>query len=200
MLIAGRFFVLVIAALMINQIGQTGWAIKGMVQGLVEAGSRYRIYGDATRPGIAIFEGEIAWNSSRALAKYLTGPQAFKSLEIDSRGGSVVEAEKIAILVETKRLSTYVRKECISACTWIYVSGRARSAGKSATFGFHRLAASNLTSSATIDRLTLRYRNALLAHGVDVRFVDAALKIDPPNYWVPSANDLRIYGFVQDFD
>lgn len=199
-LITGRLLVLVVAILMTNQIGRAGWAVKDMVQGLIEAGDRYRIYADAARPGIVIFEGEIAWNSGRALAKYLRGPQTFRSLELNSRGGSIVEAEKIAILVETKQLSTHVREECISACTWVFISGRSRSAARNAKFGFHRLAASRLTSSATIGRLTLRYRNALLSHGVDVRFVDAALKVDPPDYWVPSARDLQLYGFVQYFD
>jgi hypothetical protein len=197
--VLGRVMVLLIASVVAMWIVPAALETAQIIRGLATAADRYTILIDPARPNIVIFKGEIAWGSSRALAALLNDNRSVHVLELNSIGGSIVEAEKIASQIEARKLATHVGAICISACTLAYVSGAPRSASKAAKFGFHRFSASVLTSRSIVARLTLRYRQALLSQGVDRRFVDTALAIDPPQYWVPSARDLRLGGFVQVF-
>jgi hypothetical protein len=58
-------------------------------------------------------------------------------LELDSPGGSLHEGFRIAILTRQKRLSTYVSKECDSACAFVFLMGKKRYISKEAKIGVH---------------------------------------------------------------
>lgn len=58
-------------------------------------------------------------------------------LILDSPGGSLHEGVRIAALTKQKRLSTYVAKECDSACAFIFLLGNKRYAAKEAKIGVH---------------------------------------------------------------
>ncbi len=71
-----------------------------------------------------------------------------KRLELNSYGGLVLSAYKIAELVRQRGISTNVRKQakCASACTLIYQAGSVRSAHPSVRFLYHSPRLSNLWS------------------------------------------------------
>lgn len=131
-----------------------------------------------------------------ALMDYLRSRPQVRSIEFNSGGGSFQEALKIADLVRNRGLATFVRNECLSACTLAYSAGKPRIATANAKFGFHRAAASALTSSAEIEAANRDYAEALRSSGVDERFIDQALKIEQPRIWIPGNNDLKVSGFV----
>jgi hypothetical protein len=58
-------------------------------------------------------------------------------LDLDSTGGSLHEGSRIAALTRKKRLSTFVSKECDSACAFIFLLGRKRYVSKEAKIGVH---------------------------------------------------------------
>lgn len=58
-------------------------------------------------------------------------------LDLDSGGGSLDEGIRIAALTRQKRLSTFVSKECHSACAFIFFLGAKRYIGKDAKIGVH---------------------------------------------------------------
>lgn len=64
-------------------------------------------------------------------------PPRIAGLDLDSPGGSLHEGARIAMLTRQKRLSTYVAKECDSACAFIFLLGSKRYVAKDATIGVH---------------------------------------------------------------
>lgn len=58
-------------------------------------------------------------------------------LDLDSPGGSLYEGFRIAALTRQRRLSTFVAKECDSACAFIFLLGRKRYASAEAKIGVH---------------------------------------------------------------
>jgi hypothetical protein len=148
-----------------------------------------------------LYTGSIEWGSARALEDFLSARPQVASLEIDSPGGNFQEASRIAELVKARRLATFVRSECLSACTLAFAAGRPRIAMISAKFGFHRASVSSLlvSNAALEDEATEQYARALRSDGVDGRFVDQAVKIVPPQIWIPGRNDLKVSKFVEYF-
>ncbi len=65
------------------------------------------------------------------------GQRRIVGLDLDSPGGSLREGVRIAMLTRQKRLSTYVAKECDSACAFIFLLGRKRYASGEAKIGVH---------------------------------------------------------------
>jgi hypothetical protein len=58
-------------------------------------------------------------------------------LDLYSPGGSLLEGARIAMLTRQKRLSTFVAKECDSACAFIFLLGRKRYVSGEAKIGVH---------------------------------------------------------------
>jgi hypothetical protein len=58
-------------------------------------------------------------------------------LVLDSDGGSLHEGARIAMLTRKKRLSTFVAKECDSACAFIFLLGRKKYVSAEAKIGVH---------------------------------------------------------------
>jgi len=58
-------------------------------------------------------------------------------LDLDSPGGSLYEGFRIATLTRERRLSTFVAKECDSACAFIFLLGTKRYASSEAKIGVH---------------------------------------------------------------
>jgi hypothetical protein len=195
----GQVIVLLISGFITYQVVPAMRETIGLIRGIVSASERYKIVVDPTKPHVVILEGEIAWGSAKALSDLLMKNSSLTLLELNSYGGSIVEAEKIATLVENRRLATNVRAVCISACTLAYVCGSTRTANRGARFGFHRLSGGRLTSEAIVERLSARYAEVLLSHGVDKRFIDTALSVNSPQYWVPGMRDLVMSRYVHRF-
>jgi hypothetical protein len=68
---------------------------------------------------------------------YFADQRRVVGLDLDSPGGSLPEGFRIAILTRQKRLSTYVAKECDSACAFVFLMGRKRYVSKEAKIGVH---------------------------------------------------------------
>jgi hypothetical protein len=99
---------------------------------------------DTGRPGLKM-NGAIEAGDAEKLIALVLGLTAKGNIDgipnrlvLDSRGGSVYEAEKIATVVELLRLSTSVRDSflakgspgvCASACFFVWLAGYERSAG-----------------------------------------------------------------------
>jgi hypothetical protein len=65
------------------------------------------------------------------------GNRRIVGLDLHSAGGSLDEGVRIAALTRQKRLSTFVGKECDSACAFIFLLGAKRYANKDARIGVH---------------------------------------------------------------
>lgn len=102
------------------------------------SGPRCRVIGD-----VFYFEGAVTEDLFYEIRDYHSN---IKHIELNSYGGLVEAAYKIAELVRVKQITTNVRQnaKCASACTLIFQAGVQRSAHPSVRFLFHGARLSNL--------------------------------------------------------
>jgi hypothetical protein len=166
---------------------------------VANAKSRYTISIGTGGEKNVLFVGEMTWGSADALQVYLDQHPKVVSIEIHSGGGSFQEAVLIAGFVKKRRLATFVRGSCFSACTLVYSAGVPRIAATSARFGFHRPGGTSLDSSAELERAAKEYADALRSGGIDTRLIEQALKVTPPDVWIPRNSELQKSRFVEHF-
>jgi len=81
--------------------------------------------------------GDVTPGDYVKFRSYFAEQRRIVGLDLDSPGGSLYEGFRIAILTRQKRLSTYVSKECDSACAFVFLMGRKRYVSKEAKIGVH---------------------------------------------------------------
>jgi len=81
--------------------------------------------------------GDINAGDYVKFRSYFADQPRIVGLDLDSPGGSLAEGFRIGILTRQKRLSTYVSKECDSACAFVFLMGRKRYISKQAKIGVH---------------------------------------------------------------
>jgi hypothetical protein len=81
--------------------------------------------------------GDVKAGDYVKFRSYFADQRRIVGLDLDSPGGSLPEGFRIGILTRQKRLSTYVAKECDSACAFIFLMGRKRYVSKQAKIGVH---------------------------------------------------------------
>ncbi|WP_225646137.1 ATP-dependent Clp protease proteolytic subunit [Bradyrhizobium australafricanum] len=83
---------------------------------------------------------------------YLATERRVVGLDLDSRGGSLYEGFRIAMLAHQRQIASYVSGECDSACAFIFLASRKRYAAPNARIGVHSV--SNLNGNE--DSRTIR--------------------------------------------
>ncbi|HEY0013772.1 MAG TPA: hypothetical protein VGB79_13080 [Allosphingosinicella sp.] len=112
-----------------------------------------------------------------------------RSVLLDSPGGRQLEALRIAETIRQRGLATRVERECLSACTFILLAGRERTADQMARIGFHQPSFPGWTESER--RMGIRemgedYRKAGLGEG----FVEQAMATPAEAMWMPHHDEL----------
>ena len=169
------------------------------VMSVAHASSKYEVRSSPESDQHFSFVGEIAWGASEDFEKFAESRPELTTLELDSIGGSIQEATRIARLIRVKKLATFVGRECLSACTLVFSAGHPRIASRTAKFGFHRPVGSSLVSDEFESRMAQDYAKELLSNGIDKPFVDQAIRVDPPYIWIPNTHDLEMSKFVEQF-
>ncbi|MES1262767.1 MAG: hypothetical protein ABUL69_00310, partial [Peristeroidobacter soli] len=123
---AGCLAVVLLAVYVIQQRVPEFGEIYAEFRKLAEASSKYKIAAGSGGNKVAVYTGEIAWGSAKALEDYLSSRPQVLILEFDSTGGGFQEAVRMANLVKKRNLVTFVQGQCLSACTIVYVSGHQR--------------------------------------------------------------------------
>ena len=146
----------------------------------------------------------VSGDAERFITVLLSPPKSFANLykmpwriELDSDGGSVVEALRISALVEAMHVDTQVRRAgvCSSSCFFIFLSGMERRASgylseepaKARAFGYvglHRpyldpQQSSQMSLPNVTDRqrdLVAAVRNHLTSEGVSQRLLDGMMR------------------------
>jgi hypothetical protein len=81
--------------------------------------------------------GDIEAGDYVKFRSYFDGERPIAGLELDSPGGSLYEGFRIATMTRERRLSTFVAKECDSACAFIFLLGSKRYVAREAKIGVH---------------------------------------------------------------
>ena len=151
--------------------------------------------------------GAILNDSFLRFDALLLGAPKVKTVFLASPGGLTLEGRLIAALVRKRGLNTYVEHYCASACTQVFVAGRARTIGPEGQLGFHQAvgiddkgetsalaaASTRRLSPMTVfgvngnDTLRLAYEQA----GIDQPFIAKALARGHDAMWLPTVDELR---------
>jgi len=111
------------------------------------------------------------------------------SINLESNGGRIFEAQRLAEYVRDHKLSTHVSRNCESACTLILLAGQTRSADPEARIGFHQPNFPGFTAEqrrAAIESNSQDY----IAAGMAPRFVERAMQASPDQMWYPTHDEL----------
>ena len=132
-------------------------------------------------------EAEIAGGFKYGLARdaealFATAPQ-LRVVHLNSAGGRLGEAVKIARLITRRKLDTYTSATCASACAVVYAAGHERYLRRGARLGFHRGIFAGNENAEAMKRL-------LLAAGIAPAFVDRAVAQPAESIWYPTDAEL----------
>ena len=172
---------------------------------LLEA-SRIAFLGD---PGIADYslrltrdgtEAEISggfkYGLGRDAEKLFASAPNLKVVHLNSGGGRLGEAIKLARLIRERGLVTYSSASCSSACVVAFLAGSERWLKAGARLGFHRENFAGIESTDAMRRL-------LTEAGLPTAFVDRAVAPESTAMWYPTVPELlaakAITGVVDDY-
>lgn len=149
-----------------------------------------------TRIGATVLiEGMLSLGSAEKFAKFVPYLKEGDVLTLNSPGGRLAEADKIAKVVARLRLKTHVNEECSSACTILMLAGRDRSADVGARIGFHQPTQDG--NNAIDDKLSAEsLREFYLAAKVNPEFVEEALSKASDDLWYPESDELERAGVI----
>lgn len=119
-------------------------------------------------------------------------------ISMTSFGGRPDAAARIASIISARKLNTVVVEECSSACTIIFLSGKARALDVNSVLGFHGprvLGLSDLEARYSSHELNQAYEAA----GLPEAFIDHALETPPTEMWYPSDDILIKVGVINSF-
>jgi hypothetical protein len=135
------------------------------------------------------FSGGITFGAAKDLQRFLDAMPAVRVVHLNSPGGRVTEAARMAYLISVRKLATYVVGNCLSACTTIFLGGRERLISPQGRLGFHQPNGAGLTEQERRD--VIAHSEMLLRQfGVSAAFAHKANLAPPDDMWFPSVDEL----------
>jgi hypothetical protein len=135
------------------------------------------------------FSGGINVGTAKDFDRMLDAASQVRVLHLNSIGGRIAEADKIAQTVRNRQLVTYVSENCQSACTHIFLAGSERWLGGRAKLGFHRPDVPGLRSQDLLQIMEAE-RQYLLSLGLPASFVTKVLSTPSESMWLPTPGEL----------
>jgi hypothetical protein len=135
------------------------------------------------------FSGGITFGVAREMEGFLDAMGGAKTVRLNSIGGRIREAQRMSDIIKARSLSTFVVRDCLSACTIVFLGGKERYLLSSARLGFHQPAFRGMTTSArrgTIAEEVLR----LQRFGLSKAFAERANAATPSGMWYPDKDEL----------
>ncbi|UXH80144.1 hypothetical protein [Roseateles amylovorans] len=146
--------------------------------------------------GVLLLSGGINDGTAMALRSALLRHPNAHTLVLESGGGWVREGTRLAEVIRSHRLNTYVEGVCASSCTIALLAGQERTAGAMAKVGFHaarglgaspsgggRAGAANPADDSAFGQI---YRQA----GLPEDFIRRALSTPFESMWFPEFDQL----------
>lgn len=133
--------------------------------------------------------GSLANGAAARFEQVLAASPDARRIVLTSRGGRMLEAERMAALIRKRGLDTLVEGHCMSACTSLLLAGRERIAPETARIGFHQPSFPGAGVTEMGDAIE-RTRAEYLAAGVSPAFVSRALVTPAQSMWFPEPDQL----------
>lgn len=135
------------------------------------------------------FSGGITFGAAKELRRFIDAMGSLRVIHLNSHGGRISEAERMAQHIRAKGLNTYAPRLCASACTIVFLSGKERFISDASKIGFHQSSFPGLSSEEKRVSTALDERK-LIALGVSAAFARKAYSTPHNDMWYPSANEL----------
>ncbi len=146
--------------------------------------------------GRIVATGDITPHSAELFERVVRANPQYPVVELESLGGLVRDAERIAALVQDRGLSTVSMQVCASACTLIFVAGKQRFLGPNARFGFHRSGYPGMPLNTPPSLEDQRHAQTLRGAGVAEDFIRRELATPHQSIWKPSHAEMFAANFA----
>lgn len=133
--------------------------------------------------------GGLEFGVSEELSERLKANPNIKIIHLNSLGGRISEAKKLARLIKDHNLKTYVRTKCLSACPIAFLAGHERLLGEEAELGFHS-ASFGSVSGSKVKELNNNLIDELKSAKVPESIVRKITSTSSEDIWFPSSNEL----------
>jgi hypothetical protein len=135
------------------------------------------------------FSGGITFGVAQEFERFLDAMAGVRTVRLNSIGGRILEAQKMSDMIRSRNLSTLVAKDCLSACTIVFLAGKERMMLPTARLGFHQpnfrgwTAATRTAAIATEEARLQRL-------GLSKAFAERANAATPDSMWFPDTDEL----------
>lgn len=116
-----------------------------------------------------------------------------KTVLLQSDGGRIYEALRMAAVMRARGLDTRVDRHCASACTLLLLAGKDRSAHRFAQIGFHQPDFPGISPTERREFVASN-RKDYIAAGVEQGFVERVMATPPAEMWYPTHAELVAAG------
>lgn len=140
-------------------------------------------------------QGGLEFGTSNQLSQVLTDNPSIKIIHLNSIGGRIAEAKKLAKLVKQNNLITYSKTQCLSACPIVFLAGKEKLLGDSAKLGFHSVSFGSVSGSE-VEELNKSLISQLEQAKVPSWFVTKVSKVSSEDMWNPSTDELINAGVI----
>ncbi len=151
-----------------------------------------RVLRDATELEIA---GAFAFGLTDDTRTFLDAHPTIQVVHLASQGGRIAEARALADLIEERKLTTFVRSGCFSACVIAYAAGSERLIERKGVLGFHQYSFPG-TNQSDFGYEYERDRSYLRSRGVKEAFISKVFETPSDDFWTPSHEELFAAGYI----
>lgn len=129
--------------------------------------------------------GVIALGTADKFEAMVAKAPNLQTINLESPGGRIWEAQRIAAYAKRRGLETHVERNCESACTFILLAGKERWIAPKARVGFHQPSFAGMTGEQQEVSTSLTGQDYIKA-GIASDFVDQINATPPESMWYPS--------------
>ncbi|MBT5082433.1 MAG: hypothetical protein HOK21_08095 [Rhodospirillaceae bacterium] len=144
--------------------------------------------------------GSLALGSGDKLSDLLDQNRAVTDIVLRSDGGHVYAGRRIAYLINSRLLNTYVYGSCKSACATAFIGGAKRHLGRAAKLGFHQYGI-DLRFPLPLYDLEAEQEKEIRFYrlqGISEDFLGRVFKSSHQEIWFPTHKELLNAGVIHD--
>lgn len=143
-----------------------------------------------------LIRGAFTVGTAEKFEQLVDASPNLKRVDLESVGGRIWEAQRIAAIVKRRALETHVDRRCESACTFVLLAGRQRWISPDAQVGFHQPSLPGFTAEQQQAAITANAKDYVEA-GIAPSFVEQINATPPESMWYPTHEEL-VAGGVTD--
>jgi ATP-dependent protease ClpP protease subunit len=140
-------------------------------------------------------QGGLDFGTSVKLKQILANNPSVKIIHLNSQGGRIEEAKKLAAIVKMNKLITYSKTQCSSACPIVFIAGKEKLLGNDAKLGFHSASFGGVSGSE-FEELNKELLSQFGKENVSSWFVKKVSKVSSEDVWYPSTEELIKSGVI----